>query len=129
MRKSLSAACVGLLAAFTFTGVLAQQRADTIITHGKILTVDPAFQIVEALAVAGGRIVATGSNADIGRYAGKGTQVIDVAGATVIPGLIDNHVHFTRGAETWHQQVRFEGVDSRREALRILAAKAASLTP
>jgi predicted amidohydrolase YtcJ len=63
------------------------------------------------------------------RYAGPGTRIIDVAGATVIPGLIDNHFHFTRGADTWHQQSRFEGVDSRREALRILAAKAASLSP
>ena len=47
----------------------------------------------------------------------------------MIPGLIDNHFHFTRGVETWHEQARFEGVDSRREALRILAAKAASLKP
>ncbi len=45
------------------------------------------------------------------------------------PGPIDNHFHFTRAVERWHQQARFEGVDSRREALRILAAKAASLKP
>ena len=69
-----------------------------------------------------------GTSAEMARYAGTNTRVIDVAGATVIPGLIDNHFHFTRGVETWHQQARFEGVDSRREALRILAAKAASLS-
>src|SRR4029453_10155075 len=97
--------------------------------HGKILTVDAAFRTVEALAITNGRIVATGSSAEIARYAGKNTKVIDVAGATVIPGLIDNHFHFTRGVETWHQQARFEGVDSGREALRILSAKAASLKP
>jgi imidazolonepropionase-like amidohydrolase len=50
-----------------------------------------AFRTVEALAITNGRIVATGTSAEIARYAGKNTKVIDVAGATVIPGLIDNH--------------------------------------
>ena len=108
---------------------VAQQNADTIITRGKILTVDAGFRVVEALAIRDGRIVASGTSAEMARYAGPGTRIIDVAGATVIPGLIDNHFHFTRGADTWHQQTRFEGVDSRRDALRILAAKAASLSP
>jgi len=121
--------CLTLLALVTTSGALAQQAADTIVTRGKILTVDAAFRTVEALAITNGRIVATGSSAEIARYAGKNTKVIDVAGATVIPGLIDNHFHFTRGVETWHEQARFEGVDSRREALRILAAKATSLKP
>ena len=118
-----------LLAILTAPSALAQQAADTIVTRGKILTVDAAFRTVEALAITNGRIVATGTSAEIARYAGKNTKVIDVAGATVIPGLIDNHFHFTRGVDTWHEQARFEGVDSRREALRILAAKAASLKP
>ena len=107
----------------------AQQNADTVVTNGKILTVDADFRIVQALAIKDGRIVARGTSEEVRRYAGPNTRVIDVAGATVIPGLIDNHFHFTRGVETWHQQARFEGVDSRREALRILAAKAASLSP
>jgi predicted amidohydrolase YtcJ len=119
---------IGILAIFS-TAALAQQNADTIVTHGKILTVDADFHVVEALAISGGRIVARGTSAEMARYAGPNTKVIDVAGATVIPGLIDNHFHFTRGADTWNQQVRFEDVDSRREALRLLAAKAASLKP
>ena len=132
--RTCAAVSFVLLAIFTSPGALAQQAtdrqaADTIVTRGKILTVDAAFRTVEALAITNGRIVATGTSADIARYAGKDTKVIDVAGATVIPGLIDNHFHFTRGVETWHEQARFEGVDSRREALRILAAKAASLKP
>ena len=123
-------------AGFVLLAILAANRcarpasfADTILTRGKILTVDAAFRTVEALAITNGRIVATGTSANIARYAGKNTKVIDVAGATVIPGLIDNRFHFTRGVETWHEQARFEGVDSRREALRILAAKAARLKP
>lgn len=118
-----------LLALLISAGVRAQQTADTIVTHGKILTVDASFRTVEALAITNGRIVATGTSADIARYAGRNTRVIDVGGATVIPGLIDNHFHFTRAVDTWHEQARFEGVDSRREALRILAARAASLRP
>jgi predicted amidohydrolase YtcJ len=129
MVRTLAAVTLSLFAIVLSPGVLAQQAADAIVTRGKILTADTAFRVVEALAITNGRIVATGTTNEIARYAGKNTRVIDVAGATVVPGLIDNHFHFTRGADTWHQQVRFEGVDSRREALRILAAKAASLKP
>lgn len=110
------------------TAALAQ-TADTIISHGKILTVDAGFSTVEALAIKDGRIIARGTHAEVSRRAGPSTKIIDVAGATVIPGLIDNHTHFTRAVERWHTQVRFEGVDSRREALRLLAAKAASVPP
>ena len=127
--RAIAAICFGLVALAGAPAALGQQPADAIVTNGKILTVDAAFHTVEALAVANGRIVATGTSAQIARYKGKNTKVIDVAGATVIPGLIDNHFHFTRGVETWHEQARFEGVDTRREALRILAAKAANLKP
>ena len=106
-----------------------QQRDSTVVTNGKILTVDADFRIVKALAIRDGRIVARGSSAEMARYAGSSTRVIDVQGATVIPGLIDDHFHFTRAADRWRQQARFEGVSSRREALRILADKAASLQP
>jgi predicted amidohydrolase YtcJ len=126
--KSLSVAC-GLLAALTGTAVYAQQKVDTLVTNGRILTVDANFRVVEALAIDKGRIVASGKSAEMARYVGRDTKTIDVKGATVIPGLIDNHFHFTRAVERWHQQARFEGVSSRREALRILAAKAASMKP
>jgi len=127
--RTFATAGVVLIVLLAAPGTLAQQAADTVLTRGKILTVDAAFRTVEALAITNGRIVATGTNAEIARYVGANTKVIDVAGATVIPGLIDNHFHFTRGVDTWHEQARFEGVDSRRDALRILAAKAASLAP
>jgi len=119
----------GLVAALVSAAVLAQQNVDTVVTNGKILTVDANFGIVAALAIDAGRIVARGTSAEMARFAGADTEVIDVAGATVIPGLIDNHFHLTRAVERWHMQTRFEGVDSRREALEILAAKAASMQP
>ncbi len=130
MRRTKSASVPLALAMLAAAGTaLAQPSVDAIVTHGKILTVDASFSVVEALAIKDGRIVARGTSAEIARYAGRGTQVIDVAGATVIPGLIDNHFHFTRGVQTWHQQLRFEGVDSRRDALALLAAKAKSSKP
>jgi predicted amidohydrolase YtcJ len=118
---------VALLVAIFPSLANAQRYADTILRNGKILTVDARFRTVQALAIKDGKILATGTVAQIARYGGRNTQVTDLAGATVIPGLIDNHFHFTRGVETWHQQARFEGVDSRQQALLLLAAKVATL--
>jgi predicted amidohydrolase YtcJ len=118
-----------IVAALTGSGTLAQRSVDTVVTNGKILTVDADFRVVQALAIDNGRIVARGTSQDIARYTGSNTRVIDVAGATVIPGLIDNHFHLTRAVDRWHHQARFEGVDSRRKALEILSTKAASMPP
>jgi predicted amidohydrolase YtcJ len=106
---------------------LAQSSADTIVTGGKILTADSGFTTVEALAIDDGRIIARGSSAEIAALAGPDTEVIELAGRTVIPGLIDNHFHFTRAVQRWHRQARLDGVSSRGEALAILAAKAQSM--
>src|SRR5262249_55152108 len=77
-------------------------------------------------AVDDGRIVAVGTDEAVRRYVGAATRVVDLRGATVVPGLIDNHFHFARAVQRWHLQARLDGVDSRREALRMLAAKAAA---
>ncbi len=61
--------------------------------HGKIVTVDPEFRIVEAMAIRDGRVVAVGSNAEMTRLAAAGTEQVDLGGRTVLPGLIDSHVH------------------------------------
>ena len=118
-----------MLAALAGPITLAQNSADTIVTNGKILTVDADFRIVQALAIDDGRIVARGTSAEVARYAGADTRVIDVSGATVIPGLIDNHFHLTRAVDTWHHQARFEGVDSHAKALEILRTKAVGMPP
>jgi len=120
--------CVVAVAALAMGGRLAvaQPRADVVITGGKIVTVDAAFSIAQALAIDDGRILAVGTNDDMRPYVGGATEIIDLGGATVIPGLIDNHFHFARAVQRWHLQVRLDGVDSRREALRLLAEKAAA---
>src|SRR5262245_24373974 len=103
---------LGIVAVFALANAFAQQAADTLVTRGKILTADADFSVVEALAISGGRIVARGTSDAMARYAGPATRVIDLRGATVVPGLIDNHFHLTRAVERWHRQARFEGVGS-----------------
>jgi predicted amidohydrolase YtcJ len=76
------------------TAIAAASAApDLILHHGKILTVNPKFEIVEALSVTGDRITAVGSSADIQKSAGPETKQIDLTGRMVLPGLIDSHVH------------------------------------
>jgi len=105
----------------------AQQQAptaDTILTNGKIITVDDQFSIAQAVAVRGSRIIAVGTNQAIGRLAGPNTQRIDLRGRSVVPGLIDNHAHFQEEGAYWTLELRFDGVDTRKQALAMIAAKA-----
>jgi predicted amidohydrolase YtcJ len=82
------------VAVLAFAPPVAAANADLILINGKVLTVDKAFSVAEAVAVKGGRIVAVGKTADIvAREKGPQTQVIDLKGRTVFPGLIDSHNH------------------------------------
>ena len=85
-------ALLGLVAA---ASAAAEQppAPDLIVHHGKIVTVDPDFRIVEAMAVRGDRILAVGENAKMLELAGPQTRQIDLGGKTVLPGLIDSHLH------------------------------------
>ncbi|MBZ5600918.1 MAG: amidohydrolase [Acidobacteriia bacterium] len=73
----------------------AQNNADLVLIHGKILTVDARDSIAEALAVRDGKILATGSSQAMLARADEHARVIDLHGLTVTPGLIDSHAHFT----------------------------------
>ena len=86
-----------------------------ILSNGKIITVDDRFTIAQAVAVRDDRIVAVGTNQEIGQLAGPGTRRIDLRGRAVIPGLIDNHMHLLRAGATWQREVRWDGVDSRKQ--------------
>jgi predicted amidohydrolase YtcJ len=104
-------------------------QADLILANGKIITVDERFSIAQAVAIRGDRIVATGTNQEIGQLAGANTRRIDLKGKSVIPGLIDNHMHLLRAAATWVKEVRFDGVDSRKRAIEMLRARVKSSAP
>ena len=97
------------------------QPADTVLLNGKIVQYGAAP--AQALAVRDGRIAAVGSTADIRALAGPNTRVIDLDGRTVIPGLIDSHIHAIRAGLTFTTEVHWIGVRTLAEALdRIRAA-------
>ncbi len=106
-----------------------QAAPDLILSNGKIVTVDERFTIAQAVAIAGDRIVAVGSNQEIAKLAGPQTRRVDLAGRTVIPGLIDNHMHLLRAALTWARELRLDGVDSRKRAIEMLRARAKAAGP
>jgi predicted amidohydrolase YtcJ len=74
--------------------------ADTILCNGKILTVDTEFSIAEAVAIKDGLIAAVGTNHQISKWWGADTKEIDLAGRTVVPGIIDAHPHLAARC-TW----------------------------
>lgn len=85
---------VMLVTALCGIPALAQEgSADLVVLSGKIITVDPSFTIAEAMAVRGDRIVAVGTTEQIRRLAAPGSKIINLNGKTVLPGLIDSHVH------------------------------------
>ena len=74
--------------------------ADLVLTNGRIVTVDDSMPEAQAIAVTGDRITALGSSADMKRYVGANTKVIDVKGQLVMPGFIEGHGHFTGVGES-----------------------------
>ena len=72
--------------------------ADVVILHGDVRTMNPALPVASGLALSGGRIAFVGDDAGARQWIGAHTQVVDAAGATVLPGLIDSHVHVAEGA-------------------------------
>ena len=75
------------------SSILARTDADLILHNGKIITVDQNFSIQQAVAIKGGRITVVGDEKSVLADRGPKTQVIDLAGRTVLPGLIDSHLH------------------------------------
>ena len=105
------------------------QGTDTILVNGKIVTADPRFSVREALAVHDGKIAAVGTSAEIRKVAGPKAQVIDLGGRTVIPGLIDSHLHAIRAASFFSTEVNWAGVPTLAEALDRIKQAAAREKP
>src|SRR5215470_6018327 len=95
------------------------QSADTILLNGKVITLDTKSSVVQALAIRDGRIVAVGSNDEIKKLAGANTKTVDVGGRTVIPGLIDSHIHALRAGLTYSVELSWIGVPSLAKGLEL----------
>jgi predicted amidohydrolase YtcJ len=103
--------------------------ADLILHNGKISTLDPKKPEVESLAVENGRVTKVGMNSDILASRGPNTRVVDLGGRRVIPGLNDSHLHLIRGGLNFNMELRWDGVPSLADALRMLKDQARRTPP
>src|SRR5882762_4687196 len=117
------------LAIVCLTATAHAQTPDTILVNAKIVTVDAQSSTREALAIRDGRIAALGSSAEMRRLAGPATRVIDLQGRTVIPGLIDSHLHAIRAALFYATEVNWIGTTSIPEAMERIKAAAQRAKP
>ncbi len=105
------------------------QSPDTLMVNGKVVTVDSQFSIRQAIAIRDGKIVAVGSTAEMQKLAGPATRVIDLQGRTVIPGLIDSHLHAIRAALSFSTEVNWIGAPSLVDAIGRIRDKARTMRP
>ncbi len=118
IRRLLLSACLSALA------TLPASAADLILHRGKIVTVDGAFSIHDAIAIEAGKVKAVGGNADILKLRTARTEVIDLKGRTVIPGLMDSHTH-APGASMTEYAHPLGQMDTIQDVLDYFAARAA----
>ena len=132
-RLSLALLALALLATSAFAlrhaGSAQPPLADVIYLNGRILTVDASDRVAQAVAVAGNRIVAVGTNADAERAAAPNARRVDLRGRTMTPGLLDAHVHFSgSGADQiFVIDLSYPNVKNVADAAAAVRAKAATL--
>ncbi|VFT09504.1 putative hydrolase [Pseudomonas aeruginosa] len=98
--------------------------ADLILHNGRFHTVDRDNPTATAVAIKDGKFLAVGNDAEAMLHRGSATQVIDLQKRTVIPGLNDSHLHLIRGGLNYNLELRWEGVPSLADALRMLKNQA-----
>ena len=92
-NAALPVLMLACLAGCRGVGPEASAAADSVYRNGKIVTVDAKFSLAQAVAVRSGRFIAVGTNSEVDRFIGANTQVVDLRGRTVVPGLSDAHMH------------------------------------
>jgi predicted amidohydrolase YtcJ len=130
-RFASSLAAVVLVSAAAARTQVAQppgEQADLVVTNGTVVTVDEALPRAEAVAVHGDRILAIGSAAEMRRFVGPKTQVIDAAGQLVIPGFVEGHAHFTGVGEA-QMNLKLMPATSWDEIVRMVGDRAKAAKP
>ncbi|NOZ10250.1 MAG: amidohydrolase [Gammaproteobacteria bacterium] len=97
-----------------------EEYADIILFNGRIATMDKKNAFVSAVAIKDDQFMAIGSEKEIMRYRNNDTQAIDLVQRTVIPGLNDSHTHLIRGGLNYNLELRWDGVPSLADGLRML---------
>jgi predicted amidohydrolase YtcJ len=103
--------------------------ADTVLVNGKVITLDGASSIAQALAIRDGKILAVGSNDDISKRADVRTKTIDLGGRTVVPGLMDSHIHALRAGLTYSVELSWIEVPSLAKGLDLIREAATKQPP
>lgn len=107
----------------------AQMPADLILINGRFSTLDRAMPNPEAVAIADGRFLGVGPEKEMRALAGPQTQIIDLRGRRAIPGLIDSHMHIIRGGLNYNMELRWDGVRSLAQAMKMLKQQVAVTPP
>jgi predicted amidohydrolase YtcJ len=105
------------------------ETADLILHNGKIVTMDRGRPSAQAVAIQGGRFTAIGDDRDVLKSKGPKTRVVDLRGRTAIPGLNDSHLHVIRGGLNYNLELRWDGIPSLADAMRLLKAQVARTPP
>lgn len=143
-RRSVLGAATTLASTVAFNGLLGRKgvaqtivKGETRVAHstpdivyhnGRITTLDRGKPLASAVAVKDGRFVAVGSDSEVLPLADATTQVVDLHGRQVLPGLFDNHTHVVRGGLNYNLELRWDGVRSLADAMDMLRRQVA-ITP
>jgi predicted amidohydrolase YtcJ len=103
--------------------------ADVIIYNGKLATQDDKRSFAQAAAIRGGKFIAVGSDREVMAYRDASTKLIDLHKRTVIPGLNDSHLHLIREGLNYNMELRWDGVPSLADGLRMLREQAQRTPP
>jgi predicted amidohydrolase YtcJ len=103
--------------------------ADLILHRGLFTTLDRGCPTATAVAIRDGRFLAVGTDHEVMPLAGPKTKVVDLKGRRVLPGLIDNHLHIIRGGLNFNMELRWDGVRSLADAMRMLKRQVAVTPP
>ena len=123
------AACGGSAEVDFARSLAVKAPAELVLRGGKVVTVDGGFSIHQAVAIRDGRFVAVGTDRDMRPLTGPNTRVVDLAGRTVIPGLIDSYIHATAAGIRWDAELHWELTRTLADGLEQIAAAAKGRPP